>query len=182
MAIDTATELPATPLFGGLRQEDWPELLKNAVRLELNEGDQVFLQGEEADAFYVVVAGSVEIRVSEEGRGHQILANLGAGAVIGESSLFLGGQHSASVYASEPATLLSFPREGFMDLVWRQAPGAVRVLYNMGHALAARLRAADAEIGQLSKGNREPGAGQVLGADHHGKIPFPSAGERGRLA
>lgn len=181
MTIDTADmELPPTPLFGGLNQEDWPELLKTAVRLELNEGDRVFLQGEEADAFYVVLAGSVEVRVSEEGKGQQVLAHLGTGAVIGESSLFLGGQHSASVYASEPATLLCFPKEGFMNLLGQRVPGAVRVVYNMGHALAVRLRAADSQIAALSKGQR--GSAHILGADRHGKIPFANRTAPGRVA
>ncbi|MSQ24264.1 MAG: cyclic nucleotide-binding domain-containing protein [Chloroflexi bacterium] len=178
IANDRAAELPPTPLFGGLSQEDWPELLKNAVRIELDLGGIVFLQGEESDAFYVVVAGSVEVREKEEGRDQQILAHLGAGAVLGESSLFLGGLHSASVYASEPTTLLRFPREAFTNLLWQREPGAIRVAYNMGFALAVRLRAADAQIADLSRGRAQTGAGQILGVDHHGKVGFVPEGAR----
>ena len=172
MPMDTMdTEIPNTPLFGGLNQDDWPELLAHVERLELQEGDKVFLQGELADAFFVVVSGSVEVRVSQDVHGQQVLAHLGSGSVIGESSLFLGGTHSASVYASEPVALLCFRREEFLDLVWRLVPGAVRVLHNMAHAMAVRLRAADLEIAELSKGHGETGVVHVLGGESHGKIP-----------
>ena len=140
-------ELPATPLFAGLDNEDWPDLLGISVRLELGVGEPVFREGAPADAFFVLLKGLVEVRAKmKTGNAEKALAHLGTGAVLGETSLFLGGQHSASIYAAEPSTLLQFRNEGFLEMIRTRHRGAIQVLYNMGHTLAVRLRAADAEI------------------------------------
>ena len=140
-------ELPSTPLFAGVEKEDWPELLGRSVRLDLKVGDSVFRQGEEADAFFVVIAGSVEVRTKMKVTNtEKSLAHLGAGAVLGETSLFVRGPHSASVRAAEPSTLLSFQTESFMDMIRTGHRGAIQVLYNIGNTLAVRLRSADEQL------------------------------------
>lgn len=154
-------EIPPTPLFGGLQQEDWSELVARAVRLELGANEPVFLHGQEADAFFAVLTGSVQVRTPTPG-GDSALAQLGAGAVLGETSLLLGGTHSASVYTTEPATLLRFRNDGLKELIESGNRGAIRILYNIAHTLAVRLRAADAHIAELAKG---ASAGSVVGSD-----------------
>src|SRR5438105_2007322 len=128
-------EIPPTPLFGGLSQDDWPDLLKHSVRLEMAANEPVFLQGEEADAFFVVLAGSVQVRTKTPS-GETTLAHLNAGAVLGETSLLLGGKHSASLYTAEPCTLLRFKNVAFKELIEESNRGAIRVLYNIAHTLA----------------------------------------------
>lgn len=136
--------LPATPLFAGVDNEDWPELLGHSTRLDLAPGAAIFRQGEAGDAFFVVIAGLVEVRARAAAGGtEKTLAHLGAGAILGETSLFLGDEHSASVYAAEPTTVLRFRTDGFMEMIRTRHRGAIQVLYNIGYSLAVRLRAAD---------------------------------------
>jgi CRP-like cAMP-binding protein len=154
MAQPTVAELAAAPLFGGVKDDDWPALLGTSTRVEMDAHQPIFLQGEPADAFYVVLSGSVEVR-ARSGDREQVLATLSAGAVLGETSLLLGGTHSASVYAAEDCTLLRFPKEAFMAAVNDGVKGAVRVLYNIAHTLAVRLRAADAHISELAQASTQ---------------------------
>jgi CRP-like cAMP-binding protein len=149
-------EIPPTPLFGGVSQNDWAELLKTSVRLELGANEPVFLQGEDADAFFVVLTGSVQVRSKTAG-GETPLAHLNAGAVLGETSLLLGGKHSASLHTAEPSTLLRFKNADFQKMIEQSQHGAVRVLFNIAHTLAIRLRAADAHIAEASRGS-SPGS------------------------
>jgi CRP-like cAMP-binding protein len=160
-------EMPATPLFAGLEQDDWPELLKHSTRMELLTTEPVFKQGGPADAFFVVLQGTVEVRAKTAAGPERPLAHLGQGAVIGETSLLLGGQHSASVYAAEPSTILMFPKEAFLQMIQERQSGAVRVLYNIAHTLSVRLRAADAHIAELSMSQTvQTGAnGTIIGRD-----------------
>lgn len=166
-----STDLPATPLFGGVNQDDWPELLKHAGRIELNAGQLVYSQGDQADAFFAILAGSVEVRSRNAAGQEQILAHLAEGSVLAETSLLLGGTHSASVYASEPCALLKFPHAAFKELLEQRHHGAIRVLYNIAHSLAVRLRAAGDHVAELARGADLPKgpttAGIVRGnADH----------------
>jgi CRP-like cAMP-binding protein len=143
-------ELAATALFGGLTEDDWPELLSQALRVELGANEPVLLQGEEAEALFVVISGSVDVRAKNSSGADQLLAHRTAGAMLGEIGLLLGGQHSASVYAAEPSTLLRFGREALMGLLESGHHGAMRVLYNIARTLAVRLREADARITELA--------------------------------
>lgn len=150
MTAPPANDLPPTPLFAGLEQDDWPGLLKNTTRIDLQTRDPVYKQGETADAFFVVLNGTVEVRARTASGPERPLAQLAPGAVLGETSLLLGGGHSASVYAAEPTTVLKFPKDAFLEMITERQSGAIRVLYNMAHALSVRLRAADAHIAELS--------------------------------
>lgn len=161
MAQTHVAELETTPLFGGVQAADWPALLGTAQEVELGANEAIFLQGEPADAFFVVLSGSVEVR-GTAGDKEQVLATLGRGAVLGETSLLLGGAHSASLYTAEPSTLLRFPKEAFLAAVNDGQKGCVRVLYNIAHTLAVRLRAADAHISELSQAT---GRGAVVQND-----------------
>ena len=152
---ETTEQLPSTPLFAGVTAEDWPDLLGHSTRLDFSSGQAVFRQGDPAEAFFVVLAGLVEVRVKAKTGGDQILAHLGPGAVLGETGLFLGGQHSASLFATESTTILRFRKEGFMQMISERHRGAIQVLYNIGHTLSVRLRSADQH---LSDGEGQPTA------------------------
>lgn len=150
MEATQSSELQPTPIFAGVEEEDWPDLLAKAVRLEVAPGEAVFHEGEEADSIYVVLAGTVEVRAkAQKGAAETVLAQLGAGAVLGETSLFLEGIHSASIYAAEPSTVLRFHKEPFVEMVLQRHRGAVQVLYNIAHTLSVRLRAADEHIAAI---------------------------------
>lgn len=140
-------EFPATPLFAGVEDDDWPDLLGSSTRRDFVAGESVFREGEDADSFFVVLAGLVEVRTRPKaGAAEQPIAHLGPGAVLGETSLFVGGQHSASIFAKEPSTLLQFRNQGFRDMIQSRHRGAIQVLFNIGNTLAVRLRSADAPL------------------------------------
>lgn len=147
----TQQEIPATPLFAGIEGDNWGALLSQATRKDLAIGQTVYKQGDPAGSFYVVLQGGVEVRAKAPGvAGEQPVAQFGAGAVLGETSLFLGGEHSASIYAIEETVVLEFKNETFMAMVRAPHPAAVQVLINMGYALAVRLRTADARLGSVA--------------------------------
>src|SRR5256885_6623132 len=88
-------ELPETPLFSGLTEHDWPEVLATGTRVELGADQQIFKQGDRGTEFFLIVAGSVQVSV-ESPNGELPIAELGAGAVLGELSLLLEDDHSVS--------------------------------------------------------------------------------------
>lgn len=143
-------ELPETPLFAGLTEEDWPEVLSAGTRLELGAGESMFRQGEPGREFFLIVSGVVEVSVSSP-EGDLPIAELGAGAVVGEMSLLLGDDHSVSARTSTPAVLLRFSSSAFSSWLDTRSAGAFRVLRNLANTLAIRLRSADDHLVDLSK-------------------------------
>src|SRR5437667_6921139 len=153
-------DIPATPLFAGLTEADWTEILPAATRLELAADEPVFLQGAPSTDLFVVVSGTVHVSVATPS-GELAIAELGAGAVLGELSLLLGGAHSASVRTTAPTTLLRFSNDKFNSWLESASPAACRVLRNLANTLAARLLSADAHLIDLAKDQKgAPGSGR----------------------
>jgi hypothetical protein len=97
----------------------------------IEAGDTVFEQGEEGDAFYVVVQGSIAIS-----RGGTHLAALGPREGFGEMALLDRDTRSATATAAEDTTLLRLDRDSF-DRVVEQNPVIARGIYRV---LTERLR------------------------------------------
>ena len=143
-------ELPETPLFAGLTEDDWPQVLAAGTRVELGAGEQIFRQGAPGLEFFLIVSGAVQVSV-ESPNGDLPIAQLGAGAVLGEMSLLLEDDHSVSARASTSTTLLRFSSAAFNDWLDERSPTAFRVLRNLANTLAARLRSADAHLVDCSQ-------------------------------
>jgi CRP-like cAMP-binding protein len=106
--------LGALPLFAGL---DLSELAPALAATELASGEQLWRQGEDGDALYVVESGTLEVAGRLPGRREVTLATLGPGEVLGELALLDGGVRTASVRALEPARVLGLRRAQLRSLV-----------------------------------------------------------------
>jgi len=99
-------------------------------------GQAIIQQGELADAFYVIVRGTVEVVREEDGQ-ETALARLGAGESFGEVGLLQHRRRSATVRAVEPVDVIALGRSDFdlLAATWK----------NLGQSLdeVARARSAD---------------------------------------
>jgi len=109
--------------------------LADAVHVERNK--VVFEQGDEGDAFYVVVTGAVKIS-----RGQHELATLGPREGFGEMAILDREERSATATASEETTLLKLDRDSF-DRAIEANPVVARGIYRV---LTERLRNTLAQV------------------------------------
>src|SRR4051812_46700038 len=80
---------PRLGLLATLSHEEFDVVARSATLKFLEPDTVVFKQGEEADRFFILVDGAVEIE-----RDGEVLATLGAGAFFGESALLVRGRRS----------------------------------------------------------------------------------------
>lgn len=97
----------------------------------------IFEQGDEGDAFYLVVNGSILIS-----RGEVKLATLGPREGFGEMSILDRETRSATATAVEDTALLSLDRDSF-DKIIEQNPAVARGIYRV---LTERLRNTLAQV------------------------------------
>ena len=128
------------PLFAGLPEAELRHLEQMLRRLELQPGETLFRQGEEADGLFVVVDGSVGVHGRLPGGREVELAVLGAGEVIGEMALVDGGTRAATVRALESTTALFFARADFLALASRLDPTAFALKRRLASIVCERLR------------------------------------------
>lgn len=103
-------------LFAGLPPARLESAMRAAVIVPVRAGEVVIRQGDEADRFYVIGEGEVEVTQEAEGQ-RRVLRRMGPGEVFGEIGLLSGVPRTATVTAVIDGTLLALDREAFLDLV-----------------------------------------------------------------
>ena len=110
--------------------EAWPDALADhplrellagrGERVRFAFGQELVREGDEADAFYLLVAGRARVlKRRPDGGGEVTLNRLYAGDAFGERGLLERAPRSATVRASGPVDALRLDRAGFEELVRR---------------------------------------------------------------
>ena len=100
-------------------------------------GETIFTEGTTGREMYVVLEGSVDIRV-----GNKTLDVTGPGGVFGEMALIDSSDRSATAIAKDDCTLASVDEKQFLRLVDRIPLFALNVM----QILAGRLRRMDSML------------------------------------
>ncbi|MGQ9553691.1 MAG: cyclic nucleotide-binding domain-containing protein [Anaerolineae bacterium] len=113
--------LQSQPLFAGLSAADLAAVAAIAFLQDAPAGKCLWAQGSPGDRYFLVLRGQLEARCVDAEGQEEVLARMGPGASLGETSLLLGDPHDATVTAISPARLLAIPRPEFLALL-RQRP------------------------------------------------------------
>jgi CRP-like cAMP-binding protein len=96
----------------GLGRERLEDLAATTTREEWEPGAAVILEGDGADALYVVLAGRAQVTVAGEAT-----AELHPGDAFGEIAVLHGTKRTATVSAMQPLTTCRIPAEPFLAAV-----------------------------------------------------------------
>jgi signal transduction histidine kinase len=135
-----------TPLFGGLADDELRRLVEMGEIMDLAAGQYLIVEGEAADALFVVLEGELEV-TKRSGTSEIPLAQVGPGALQGEIAALEGGRRLASVRALEPAEVLRIPIEAIRELL-AAGPG---VALSIIRTAVMRLRAMEAALREREK-------------------------------
>jgi CRP-like cAMP-binding protein len=87
--METIDDLLAQhPFFRGLSPEDRKFLAGCASNVHFDAGQYLFREGEEAERFYAIRAGSVAVEIQVPERGPVMVHTVGPGEILGWSWLF----------------------------------------------------------------------------------------------
>jgi CRP-like cAMP-binding protein len=136
MARDEKLELlRKVPLFSGLSNRELQRIGELADEVDLPAGRVLMRQGEHGSEMLVLVDGSARIE-----RDGAVIAERGAGEVLGEIALLDGGPRTATVTLTRDSRLLVLGRREFQAAMDELPEVRLRVL----EAVAQRLRTLDA--------------------------------------
>jgi len=107
----------------------------DAEEVEVPAGTVVIREGDEADAFYVLLDGEVGVRAHGEGAVERDLPPMGSGAWFGEIGLLERIPRTATVTATAPSRLLRIPGDAFVDAL-TNAPASAALLEGARSRLA----------------------------------------------
>ena len=129
--IEKVMILKGSEFFRDFPGADLAGIASLAAVVHLEPDEVVFEHGDEGDAFYIVVRGSIRIT-----RGAHELAVLGSREGFGEMAILDQEARSATATAAEPSTLLRIDQDSFDRLI-EQNPAVARGIYRV---LTQRLR------------------------------------------
>ncbi len=78
---------------------------KSAKKLNFEAGAMILAEGTNADTFYIVTHGTVEVVLPRPNQSDVVALQLGPGKVFGEMEFFHETKHRASIRASESSTV-----------------------------------------------------------------------------
>ena len=103
-------------LFKSLDDEGRRRLMDGATKVTFEAEQVVVREGDPGEALYLIRGGQVRVFTTRDGETIP-LAILGPGACFGEVALLSGRPRTATVMASEPCTMLCFPKQLIEDIL-----------------------------------------------------------------
>jgi serine/threonine protein phosphatase PrpC len=152
--------LKGMPLFKHLTYKEIMRVLNITSVREYQPGDPIIREREGGEELFVILSGRVKLH-----KDGAFLTELGRGAHFGEMALVDRSPRSASASAEEATRLLILKRRDFYEIIRKEAPLAVKLLWSFVQVLTERLRKTTAE---LSAGRAE----QTLDMDLLEEVTF----------
>ena len=122
-------------LFTGLPTEDLENIAAVTVVKLLEKDDYLFHEGDQAQGFYLVQRGAVNVhRVSAAGK-EQVIHVFRAGDSFAEIAVVSPTGYPADARAQEPTQVLLVQKAGILELLKRQPELALRMLGSMSSHL-----------------------------------------------
>lgn len=133
-------------LFSSFAEKEL-DLLESSTSLKkVSKGEQIFSEGLDASAFFIVVSGRIKIyKVSPDGKEHTLHIH-GPGDLVAEAAIFDSMVYPASCMALEDSTLIRISREGFLNLIKKHPELALKMM----SSYSKRLRQFVSKIEELS--------------------------------
>ena len=138
--------LQQTFLFSSFTEKEIGMIGASASVKKFGKGEQVFSEGVEATAFYIVVTGRVKIyKLSPDGKEYTLHIH-GPGDPVAEAAIFDDMVYPASCMALEDSGLVRISRDGFLSLIKKMPELALKMM----SGYSKRLRQFVAKIEELS--------------------------------
>lgn len=129
--------LAQVTLFGHLSQEHLGALATRGEQCELEAGEVVCEEGQQAESMYVILAGQVKVYKSDVEGNEVELLRLGEGEFFGELGLLDRQPRSASVVTLEPSRFFVLHAQALRALLLE---GPSQLTWEVLSALAGRVR------------------------------------------
>jgi PPM family protein phosphatase len=141
--------LKGMQMFRYLSYRELVRVMNITETCDVEAGDEIFHEGDQGDAMYVMMTGSV--RLTKAG---VLVAELGKGQHFGEMSLVDRSVRSLSAAGVSAARMAVVKRKDFYDIIKKEPQLAVKLLWSFVQVLGARLRKTTSDLSDALHGDR----------------------------
>ena len=127
--------LQGLPFFKGLPDSDFSTFLKAANIKDYDKNASLFLQGDLADRFFIVIDGWIKLYRNTAEGDEVVLALMTRGDVFGEAAIFSKAHYPFSADATEKAKIFEIPASILKDRAKNNTDITARVMNTMSHEI-----------------------------------------------
>jgi CRP/FNR family transcriptional regulator, cyclic AMP receptor protein len=131
---DEVDLLRKVPLFAHLDPAKLKLLAFTSTRASFKPGQELFHQGDEGDAAYLILSGEADV-IADTPTGEVPVATVGQNAVVGEIAILCEVPRTASVRAISPLETLKIEKEHFLRLIREFPDMGVEIMRELGQRL-----------------------------------------------
>lgn len=127
------------PLFGDLEDQYLKEIAMIGDEIVLADGTWLFEEGDEADAWYVITRGSVELKAQLPGNVYADLDELVEGDLVGWSAICGSDTFTLGAVTPTGARLLKLEGAAMKDLMQKNPEMGYLIMTHINVVIGARL-------------------------------------------
>jgi serine/threonine protein phosphatase PrpC/CRP-like cAMP-binding protein len=158
----TLDTLKNIPLFRQLSYQQLVRIMNLTRIIPFSSGDTLCEQGDMANELFVILRGEIEL----SSNGSHI-TQLGGGSHFGEMALIDATPRSATATATTDGKLLVITRDDFFEILRKEAPLAVKLLWSFVQELSTRLRQTNHDLAAIREGVEEVEADELIEDAEH---------------
>jgi CRP-like cAMP-binding protein len=146
-------------LFAGLDQCMIKALAMAGEKVVVKKGEWLFYEGNVADALYVVISGTVGLKVAldREGSSHVELCTLVAGDLLGWSAVVEPGIYHLSASAMQDSTLVKWDGADLAELLTHHPAMGFKLMCRIVQVVGDRLAGFAVRFASLVEGDQWQG-------------------------
>jgi GGDEF domain-containing protein len=130
-------------LFSTLLKKEIDFVVSHSGILQLRQGGRLFVPGQRANHFYMLLEGAIRIYRPREGGGEEEMARFTPGDTIGDFDFARGAAYDAYAEAEEDSVLIMFPGYGLSleDFALEEPHAVSRILLSSIVMITGRIKA-----------------------------------------
>lgn len=128
-------------LFAGLAPSFYQELALASKEMSLKTGQWLFMEGDDADALYLVMEGKIDLKINLDQKGlrRQDISTVAEGHMMGWSALVEPYVYTLSAIAVADCRLVALEASAVRDMMERDPQIGYAIMKRLAQAIGARL-------------------------------------------
>ena len=126
--------LKGVPIFAKIEQAKLKLLAFTSERMTFNAGQELFHQGDQGDAMYVILGGVADVLIDTPA-GQIAVAELKKNGFVGEIAILCDVPRTATIKAREQLATLRISKDMFYRLIAEFPQMAIEIMRELAHRL-----------------------------------------------
>lgn len=143
---DIAALAQGAVFFADFERDDIDRLARYMRVYRAQAGQAIIRESDEGDFMFLLIAGSVDIFKTSVQGDRQLMTSVGAGATLGEMSMFDGEPRFATCIATDTSTVAVLSRDDMAKIILEDPALGAKMLVELVAMLSQRLRHTSARL------------------------------------